>query len=69
MRTPDQLWSDPANWKWGLLYRAAADPRLIVKKRDGLGWTLNFASPRAYLLLGANVIVGIGLSVLIARSA
>jgi len=35
----------------GLLYVNPADPRLIVPKRWGVGWTFNFAKPIAWVLL------------------
>lgn len=37
-------------WR-GVLYLNAADPRLLVPKRSGLGWTFNFARPVAWVLL------------------
>jgi len=66
--TPDQLGSIRRTGN-GVCYTGRSPVRLIVKKRNGLGWTLNFASPRANMLLGANILVGIGLSAVIARSA
>ncbi|NOU59665.1 hypothetical protein ELS83_07525 [Marinifilum sp. JC070] len=40
---------DLANWR-GPFYLNRKDPRLIVPKYDPtMGWTLNFASPYAYL--------------------
>ena len=39
------------DWKGGLVYANAADPRLIVPKTNGLGWTFNFAKPSAWVLL------------------
>jgi uncharacterized membrane protein len=47
----------------GLLYVNPADPRLVVPKRSGLGWTFNFAKPIAWviltvLLLGPLAFVG-----------
>lgn len=36
----------------GLLYRNPEDPRLWVPKLVGIGWTLNFAHPTAWLVLG-----------------
>lgn len=49
------LWSDRANWKWGIIYACSQDPRVIVPRRWRWGgWTLNFAHPRAGLTgLGA----------------
>jgi uncharacterized membrane protein len=49
-------------WR-GLLYVNPADPRLVVPKRLGLGWTFNFAKPIAWvilvaLLLGPLAVVG-----------
>ena len=35
----------------GLIYWNAADGRLMVPKRLGLGWTFNFARPAAWVLL------------------
>jgi uncharacterized membrane protein len=29
-----------------------ADPRLVVPKRWGIGWTFNFARPVAWVILG-----------------
>jgi uncharacterized membrane protein len=46
-RTPD------ACWKLGLFYVNRNDPALFVEKRFGIGWTLNFANPRVWLVIGA----------------
>ena len=45
-RTPD------ACWKGGLIYYNPEDPALWVEKRLGLGWTLNFGNPSAWLVIG-----------------
>ena len=37
----DRCWEDPANWKLGLLYVCPQDPRVLVPKRIGIGWTFN----------------------------
>lgn len=47
----DRLWSDPAHWTQGGLYRCAADPRLMVLKRVGVGYTINVAHPRSWFVL------------------
>lgn len=45
-RTPD------ACWKWGgLLYVNLADPSIIVERRIGIGYTLNFGNRSAWLVL------------------
>ena len=54
MREPDELerlWSDPAHWTRGGLYRCAGDPRLMVLKRFGVGYTINIAHQRAWFVL------------------
>ena len=42
---------DPGNYRFGLFYSNPDDPRLWVEKRVGIGWTLNFARPAAFLVL------------------
>ena len=56
-RTPD------ACWKWGAIYYNPEDPALIVEKRFGIGWTLNFAHRGAWIFMGlALVSVALSLS-------
>ncbi|SNT65500.1 Uncharacterized membrane protein [Asanoa hainanensis] len=43
---------DDANWRGGLIYVNRDDPALLVPKRFGVGWTLNFGRPAAWLALG-----------------
>lgn len=50
-RAPRLTPSSTDGWRGGLLYVNAADPRLLVPKRSGLGWTFNFARPLAWVLL------------------
>ena len=45
--TPDRC------WKWGIFYYNRDDPSFFVEKRMGLGWTMNFANRRSWLLLAA----------------
>ena len=43
----EHCWKKSRHWKWGVYY-CKADPRVIVPKRiKWLGWTVNFAHPRA----------------------
>jgi uncharacterized membrane protein len=44
-RTPD------ACWKWGLIYVNPADPSILVEKRFGIGYTLNFGNRWTWLVL------------------
>lgn len=49
------------HWHWGLFYFNPADPALMVEKRMGIGYTLNFGNPWAWLmlvgLLGVSLVV------------
>ncbi|MGA2185872.1 MAG: DUF5808 domain-containing protein [Bryobacteraceae bacterium] len=44
-RTPD------ACWKWGLFYVNAADPSILIEKRFGIGYTLNFGNRWTWVVL------------------
>ncbi|HWZ11510.1 MAG TPA: DUF5808 domain-containing protein [Acidobacteriaceae bacterium] len=48
--TPD------SGWRWGLVYYNPADSAVLVKNRFGLGWTLNFASPQAKLVVAGTLL-------------
>ncbi|QCB97382.1 DUF1648 domain-containing protein [Arthrobacter sp. PAMC25564] len=51
---------DDKHWRGGLFYINREDHALMVPRRFGLGWTLNFGNPRAAMLL-AGVAAMIGL--------
>jgi uncharacterized membrane protein len=53
---------DDRFWKLGLIYLNREDPALMVTKRFGVGWTVNFANPKAWLLLAGIVAAAAGLS-------
>jgi uncharacterized membrane protein len=42
-------------WKLGFVYADGSDPRLVVRQRTGLGWTLNFGQPLSWVVLGVLV--------------
>lgn len=42
-------------WKAGIVYYAPDDPAVLVEKRFGWGWTVNFARPAAWLLVGLPI--------------
>jgi uncharacterized membrane protein len=48
-RTPDDC------WKLGMIYYNPADPALVIEKRFGIGWTLNFANRWAWVMTAAVV--------------
>jgi uncharacterized membrane protein len=51
---------DDKYWRGGLFYINREDHALLVPRRFGLGWTLNFGNPRTTMLL-AGVVALIGL--------
>ena len=44
-RTPDRY------WKLGIFYFNRDDPAVLVEKRFGLGYSLNFARPTAWIIV------------------
>ena len=48
--TPDQC------WKLGLFYYNPADPAVMVEKRFGVGYTLNFGNRSLWWILGSGVL-------------
>jgi uncharacterized membrane protein len=53
---------DPGNWK-GFGYYNRKDYRILVPKHNpSMGWTLNFASPYAYIIILAVFLI-VGLSI------
>lgn len=67
--TPDLAAADE-HWHWQIFYYNAADSRVMVPKRSGLGLTVNFAQPMSYVVLSIPFICGavIVLSVWLAKS-
>jgi uncharacterized membrane protein len=43
-----KLWENPESWNRFGRYHCENDPRLVVPKRLGFGWTLNWAHPLAW---------------------
>ena len=57
----EQIWSEPDNWTWGVIYRSKEDPRVIVPRRwKWGGWTLNFDHPHAWLTGIFAMLVAVG---------
>lgn len=52
---PSEGTGRPEDWKAGLFYVAPSDPRLLVPKLDGLGWTVNLGQPTGRWLFGLLV--------------
>lgn len=55
----EALRSDPANWTPIGFYRCAADPRLMVEKRIGVGYTINIAHHRSWLAFVGLIVVAL----------
>jgi len=59
----DNMSKNEAYWK-GPFYFNRKDPRIMVPKRiSSLGWTINFASPYAYIFLVALAAIIIAYSI------
>ncbi len=56
--TPDSA------WKFGLIYYNPDDPALMVEKRIGIGYTLNFAHRLAWVSMAALLLIPIGILIL-----
>ena len=51
---------DDKYWRGGLFYVNREDPALLVARRFGVGWTLNFGNPRtAMLLVGVVALIAV----------
>lgn len=42
---------DDSNWKFGVWYYNPDDPSLFVEKRVGIGWTVNWGRPMAWVIV------------------
>jgi uncharacterized membrane protein len=58
-RTPDQY------WKLGLFYINRNDPALFVESRFGIGYTLNFGHPGAWVFLAVLVAVTVAIVLIV----
>jgi len=57
--------NDPSKYKWGIFYYDPEDPRVFIPKNiRSLGFTLNFANPDSWLIIGAIIIFAITISYL-----
>jgi uncharacterized membrane protein len=55
---------DDRFWKAGLIYVNRGDPAIVVAARVGVGWTLNFGNPAAWLIIAGIVASVAGLAVI-----
>jgi uncharacterized membrane protein len=58
-RTPDRYWIA------GIFYVNRNDPAIVVEKRFGIGYTLNFGQPVSWIVIGLLVLVPLALVLLL----
>jgi len=56
-------------WRGGIFYVNPDDPSIFVEKRFGIGYTLNFARPVSWLILGLSILAPLAVAVWIAHAA
>ncbi|MGH9530090.1 MAG: DUF5808 domain-containing protein [Terriglobales bacterium] len=49
--------TNPKHWKFLIFYFNPSEPRLLVQKRSGLPFTLNFARPAAWAITGTTLAI------------
>ena len=49
-------WQNPSNWST-MTYRSRVDSRIIVPKRRGIGWTINFGNKKGTVVFFALLVV------------
>ena len=55
----DIIADNDEHWKAGIFYWNKGDASLILPKRFGVGWTMNWARPAAWLIVGGFTLVSI----------
>lgn len=53
--------ADNTHWTWGIFYVNKDDPSILVEKRFGIGYTINFGNPKACLIFGTFLVLTLGL--------
>jgi uncharacterized membrane protein len=52
-----KVYDDDNKWVLGMFYFNPADPSVFVEKRSGIGQTINFARPAAWIVMAVIVLV------------
>lgn len=55
---------DDENWVWGMFYFNKNDPAVMIEKRVGIGYTVNFANKKSWVLFGFTILFVILISFL-----
>ncbi|UOQ45161.1 DUF5808 domain-containing protein [Halobacillus salinarum] len=58
---------DDRYWKLGQFYYNRNDPALFLEKRFGIGWTINFGRPTAWIILIVIVVLAAGIPLVLGR--
>ena len=58
---------DDRHWKLGQFYFNPDDPALFLEKRFGIGWTVNYARPMAWVILLGPIVLIVVLTMLTAN--
>jgi hypothetical protein len=53
--------ADNARWVWGLFYVDRDDPSIMVEKRFGIGYTLNYGNRTAILIVATFLVLSLSL--------
>lgn len=53
---------DDRRWKAGVIYFNKNDPSIMVEKRFGIGWTVNFGNPKSWLFLMLPIAMLLGIA-------
>lgn len=61
--SPIQPVNDDAQWKLGVVYFNPQDPAIWVEKRSGIGWTMNFANPKGWIMLIGIIAIIVAVSI------
>src|SRR4051812_44473931 len=52
-------------WKGSIFYFNNNDPSILIEKRFGIGWTINFANPLGYIIILLPLVVILLVSILL----
>lgn len=55
----DSYGDDDKYWKLGMFYVNKNDPSLFIEKRFGVGWSVNFARPLIWIIIGLILVFSI----------
>lgn len=55
----NEMRNNPYNYKWGIFYFNPKDPRCLIPRKNGTGWSLNFANLYSYLIIAGVIIFAI----------